>query len=374
MNGNKKKFQINTMTPSYGPEEPSDDMAIRISDYRSGPIFILQIESGAQKKLFEHIDWGKHTSKNSVEQGGILLGRVFKKSERNITYGVVTDIVPGRSAHGSAAYLELSTEVWKEMLDHVDRELEQGGESRNQIIGWYHTHPNSLDVFMSGTDMGTQRRLFANEWHFAIVLNPQRKLWRAFQGPNASECLGGFDSATEKQFARPFVETKESEVKPPQHGDSQTKNMRLEGRTRKNYFWLPLGLIVVLGAGVFFSLNVPSGNFVRKTVNQKPENKPASEILTTQQRDTIHALRPVSKDTEDTFVNALFEIQLNPKNKSAGLQKEPISGRQYTLHTVLPNDTLKVIVNHETWYEVRLGSKAGWVEKKYFSKVLRYQR
>lgn len=379
MNGNKKKFQINTMTPSYGPEELSDDMSIWVSenltDYRSGPIFILQIESAAQKKLFEHIEWGKHTSKNSVEQGGILLGRVFKKSARKIIYGVVKDVVPGKSAHGSAAYLELSTDVWKEMLDHVDREREQGGESGNQIIGWYHTHPNSLDVFMSGTDMATQRRLFANEWHFAIVLNPQRKLWRAFQGPNASECLGGFDSAIEKQAIKPFIETKETEANHPQQAASQTRNMILSDRTRKNYFWLTLGLVVVLGTGVFFSLNVPSGGFIRKVTNPKPENKPTAEILTTQPRDQIDAQKPVLKDTGDAFISALFEIQLNATSKSARIQSDLSRDRQFTVYTVLPQDTLEVIEDHKewTWYKVRIGSKTGWVQKENFSKVLPYK-
>lgn len=43
---------------------------------------------------------------------------------------------------------------------------------------------------MSGTDRTTQQRLFGNDWQFAIVLNPHKKIWRAFYGANSSGCRG----------------------------------------------------------------------------------------------------------------------------------------------------------------------------------------
>ena len=57
-----------------------------------------------------------------------------------------------------------------------------------QVIGWYHTHPGGLSVFMSGTDRATQRRHFSADWHFALVLNPHRQSIRAFHGPECLEC------------------------------------------------------------------------------------------------------------------------------------------------------------------------------------------
>jgi len=83
----------------------------------------------------------------------------------------------------------MTHETWKEMLDKADKLLEQSG-SALQIIGWYHTHPNTLDVFMSGTDQNTQSRLFGNDWQFAIVLNPQKRIWCAFYGSHSTECQG----------------------------------------------------------------------------------------------------------------------------------------------------------------------------------------
>ena len=43
---------------------------------------------------------------------------------------------------------------------------------------------------MSSTDTATQSRLFSQDWHFAIVMNPHKKIWRVFQGGNSKECKG----------------------------------------------------------------------------------------------------------------------------------------------------------------------------------------
>lgn len=59
-----------------------------------------------------------------------------------------------------------------------------------RVIGWYHTHPNNLGVFMSGTDQRTQATFFSANWQFAIVLNPHRLQWKAFAGEQATECPG----------------------------------------------------------------------------------------------------------------------------------------------------------------------------------------
>src|SRR6185295_299681 len=75
------------------------------------------------------------------------------------------------------------------MLDYVDR-LEDASGDAPKVIGWYHTHPGSLDVFMSPTDQETQRRLFNQTWHFSLVLNPQRQEYRVYYGADSAECRG----------------------------------------------------------------------------------------------------------------------------------------------------------------------------------------
>ncbi len=193
----KVKFEVTESQPPYSPtsspiEKIQRDVRL-IPDLNSNVrqnegvsnSHEFYVTSAAFNTISQHIGWGKPTNENVVEQGGILLGAAFRDPKTEITYGIISQAIPGKLAKGTSSYLEVTHETWKEMLDDVDR-LNTG----LQVIGWYHTHPNDLDVFMSGTDRATQSRLFGNDWQFAIVLNPHKRIWRAFYGSNSSECRG----------------------------------------------------------------------------------------------------------------------------------------------------------------------------------------
>ena len=152
----------------------------------------LYLTDEVKEQIFTHISWKKTTSNNIVEQGGILLGNTYYDEEKCITFGIVEKAISGKSAIGSPGYLEMNHQTWKEMIDEVDLLLNDNKNLNLQIIGWYHTHPNSLGVFMSGTDRNTQKNMFGNIWQFAIVLNPHRQIWRVFYGSNSEECKGAF--------------------------------------------------------------------------------------------------------------------------------------------------------------------------------------
>jgi len=47
------------------------------------------------------------------------------------------------------------------------------------IVGWYHSHPGH-GCFMSSTDIDTQRRLFRERYHSALVFDPVNKNVKAF--------------------------------------------------------------------------------------------------------------------------------------------------------------------------------------------------
>ncbi|MFH1113028.1 MAG: hypothetical protein V1792_03825 [Pseudomonadota bacterium] len=191
--GAGKRLQVLETSPAYAPESRSVPQFPKLlcCNHRepssSHRLYILQT---AKNEIFRHITWGRQIPDNSVEQGGLLLGRAFRDEEVGIMFGVVERAVAGSSARGTSAYLEMDHETWKAMIDKVDSVLEITPGSGLQIIGWYHTHPNTLDVFMSGTDKGTQQRFFACEWQFGVVLNPQRTIWRVFYGKDAQECQG----------------------------------------------------------------------------------------------------------------------------------------------------------------------------------------
>lgn len=193
-----KLFKVVSQTPPYIPPSKKEENYLILPEISSNieegvnNRVKLYINNSSQKLIFNHIGWGKTTLKNTVEQGGILLGNTYIDKETGVQFGLVEEVVCGYSGRGSTGYLDMGHDVWKEMLDEVDELLALYDEVPLQIIGWYHTHPNSLPVFMSGTDRNTQKFMFGNEWQYAIVLNPHKKIWRAFYGDSSMECQGFF--------------------------------------------------------------------------------------------------------------------------------------------------------------------------------------
>src|SRR5690349_12967673 len=158
---NRKKFEIIRCQAPYKPGEkalPDFVTAAQLtSNFENGDSsgHQLYLTSEAMSHIATHIGWGQNTQHNCVEQGGILLGQAFRDSEREVTYAVVNAAIAALSARGSSVHLEMSHETWKEMIDSVDRLLEESPQKELHVIGWYHTHPNGLPVFMSGTDRDT---------------------------------------------------------------------------------------------------------------------------------------------------------------------------------------------------------------------------
>ncbi|WP_299273600.1 Mov34/MPN/PAD-1 family protein [uncultured Psychroserpens sp.] len=195
--GSRRKFNI-IKKKSYNAEsgllEDNDfevDSALNADIGNLNSNSILYIGTKAKQQIWDHVQWGISDSKiNKIEQGGILLGRVFFDKQQQIQYGVVEEVVRGENAKGNATYLEMSHQIWSQMLNDADEIIDQRDNDNIQVIGWYHTHPNQLDVFMSGTDLRTQRGFFNQNWHYAIVINPHKQIWKAFVGAEAKQCNG----------------------------------------------------------------------------------------------------------------------------------------------------------------------------------------
>ena len=75
--------------------------------------------------------------------------------------------MPPPTAHEHCAAL---AKLFEE-LDHCD--------FKYVIVGWYHSHP-SYTCFMSATDIQTQRTMFNQRYHSAIVIDPVNKEIEAF--------------------------------------------------------------------------------------------------------------------------------------------------------------------------------------------------
>lgn len=156
----------------------------------------------ATQKIFDYIGWGIRDGKNHNEMGGFLLGRYFKDTVQKLMITIVEDAVPAVHAIGTAGTLNIPPEDLlqaHEKLEVWNREKEN--EKKLQLVGWFHTHPNSLDVFMSGTDQYTQSQLFREENAIAIVMNPHRKIWKCFR---AEHC---FDTKAEFLISKEMIES-----------------------------------------------------------------------------------------------------------------------------------------------------------------------
>jgi hypothetical protein len=148
----------------------------------------LYLTSDAFAAIKRHIGWGLRTGDNGVEQGGLLIGHIHLDPDTAELFVVVKHVLEARASQSTPIYIEMDHGTWIDLLRRFDALALPDDGSPWRIVGWYHTHPNDLAVFMSGTDRETQRDLFAGPERFALVFNPHRQLWKAFQGADCVEC------------------------------------------------------------------------------------------------------------------------------------------------------------------------------------------
>jgi proteasome lid subunit RPN8/RPN11 len=163
------------------------DGVVRSSDNapKGDPRYKLVLHHKAVREIFDFIEWDKGERPDSRnEQGGILFGKRYYDAEKDIHFAVVSKAITADNAVGSSGYLDITQECWRDMHKKKDDYNEETDEEA-VIVGWFHTHPNSLSCFMSGTDRNTQNLFFDGDNTYSIVFNPQRHLLKAFR---AKEC------------------------------------------------------------------------------------------------------------------------------------------------------------------------------------------
>ncbi len=177
--------RLNEPPPLPVSARPMDDVELSIAGPGQPHVYVLREALAAIK---DHIGWGRSTGANGVEQGGLLIGHVFRDANTDESFAVVKRILEARSAESTSVSIEMNHATWLDLLNRFDGLALAEHRSPWRIVGWYHTHPNSLPVFMSGTDRRTQRDFFAGPEFFALVFNPHQRLWKAFQGAECLEC------------------------------------------------------------------------------------------------------------------------------------------------------------------------------------------
>lgn len=135
---------------------------------------LVYIKADALKNLATHLE-----SNLRIEQGGILFGNAYEDPMYGI-YVEITAAVPAPATIGTGAHLDFTPDSWLGIMDYAKHQHPQ-----ENIVGWYHSHPD-LGVFMSGTDMNTQRAFFNHPWCLSIVYDPVKGKIGYFLGANAN--------------------------------------------------------------------------------------------------------------------------------------------------------------------------------------------
>lgn len=148
----------------------------------------------AAKKQMELIGWRRDDfPENRKEQGGWLIGKYILDSSGIPVQGEVTDVLEAKTECRFPGYIEWDAmeeirlqQIFFQLKENFARTDPEGAEQL-EVLGWYHTHPNNLDVFLSSTDMETVKLKYYKPEKYSVVLNPHRGIFRAFAGENAVE-------------------------------------------------------------------------------------------------------------------------------------------------------------------------------------------
>lgn len=174
--------------------KPSLTPAARTEHWISGTPGLLVYTPYAAKRQMEAVGWLRMDDPdNQKEQGGWLIGHYLRSSSGQILQCEVTEVLQAKTECRFPSYIEWSAleeiRLQREFFDMKEKLASTDPEAAEAlcVVGWWHTHPNDLPVFMSETDMETQRLKYFRPEKYAVVINPQKGIIRAFSGRDATE-------------------------------------------------------------------------------------------------------------------------------------------------------------------------------------------
>ena len=171
-----------------------DDEDLLFSNSNSQFPVRLFVETEAVEQILEFVHWDDTTPENTVEQAALMYGRLCEYGNRR--WGEVCGIVPANTPNASSVSVEISADEWNRLyasLDEINKNRNQEGKQHPLVVlGWMHTHPNTLDVFFSSFDNTLQQAIMNNDNLFGLVINPHRRIFACFADADSSECLAAF--------------------------------------------------------------------------------------------------------------------------------------------------------------------------------------
>jgi len=128
--------------------------------FDSGEPFPVYICDTAEKKIREHAE---RDAAKRLEVMGFLLGEV--SSWNGKMYSVIRDVVT-TELKSSSSKVRFDPEAFPKLFHDLD---DSGFDYI--LVGWYHSHPGHT-CFLSKTDLDTQRSMFSQPYHSALVVDP----------------------------------------------------------------------------------------------------------------------------------------------------------------------------------------------------------
>jgi len=126
--------------------EPLTPNNIDVSQLRDEPIskgrfpaaypcvdFRVWIAPDAHQRILAHAQ-----TNTKVELCGVLIGEVQRDAFG--PFAIIEDIIKGERARNQGAQVTFTQDTWS----HIFAEADQQHQGK-RIIGWYHTHPDTLD-------------------------------------------------------------------------------------------------------------------------------------------------------------------------------------------------------------------------------------
>lgn len=135
----------------------------------SGKPFELYLSEKAEEKIRHH---AMMEAPRRLEVMGFLLGEV--SSWEGSTYTIVR-AVGTTGLRSSSSKVRFNPEAFPKLF----HELDDSGFDYI-LVGWYHSHPGHT-CFLSRTDLDTQRTMFNQPYHSAIVIDPINKEIKTFR-------------------------------------------------------------------------------------------------------------------------------------------------------------------------------------------------
>ncbi|MDQ1371328.1 MAG: proteasome regulatory subunit [Candidatus Thermoplasmatota archaeon] len=135
----------------------------------SGHPFELYVSRHAEATMRSH---AQAEAPRRLEVMGFMLGDVC--SWRGRAYATVRDVVT-TDLDSTQSKVRFDRDALPKLFGGLD-----GTGFDYIIVGWYHSHPGHT-CFMSRTDLETQRTMFDQPYHAALVIDPLNEDFKAFK-------------------------------------------------------------------------------------------------------------------------------------------------------------------------------------------------